>query len=143
MWGKSSNSHFGKTDTTVALILSQKEKKKPKQPKMLVHFISHLFFMQDETVPWREGHTKCIHPSRMAWKPHGLPHTGGFPRLSSSSSSFNLIPPGSIRGGASLEAKSLWVNPLHKPCLYVKMLLNWGVGEGPSYVYEPEEASVP
>lgn len=51
---------------------------------------------------------------------------GGFPHLNSSSSSFNLFPLGSIRGGANLEAKLPEVNPLCKTCLDVKMLLNWG-----------------
>lgn len=56
MWGKSSNSHLGKSDTTVALILYQKEKI---NPKMLVHFISDLVVL-GEVVPWLEGKTQRV-----------------------------------------------------------------------------------
>lgn len=75
MWGKSSNSHFGKSDTTVVLILYQKEKKKSKK---LVCFISHLFFTQDEAVP-PQGGAHEVHPSfKDGSEAPGFPSTGGF-----------------------------------------------------------------
>lgn len=51
-WGMSSNSHFGRIDTTRALILCQKEHI---NPKMLVCAISHLFSMQDKMSLSRRG----------------------------------------------------------------------------------------
>lgn len=58
MRGNSSNSHFGRRDTRVALILHQREKT---NPRVLIQFIIQIFLMQDETVLAGGAHE--VHPA--------------------------------------------------------------------------------
>lgn len=133
MWGKSSNSHLGKSDTTVALILYQKEKINPKR---LVHCTSQ-WFVLGQIVPCRRGRDTQGPPVKDGpWKPQVYPMWWVL-LFELKLFIFQPYCSGFDSGSLVILVKSLVQN-----LSLCENAANPGVGGEPSCVCEPEEAFV-